>query len=297
MNIVTLCSIFKNESAIMKEWLTHYYNNGICDFLLCDDNSTDSSIEKINDFKNSHSDVSLDFIDISYNDKNKPAQRRFLDKLAQRCIAKEINTEWIIVIDLDEIVYNREGKTITNILKDAVDYNVILMPWLMYGPNGYINQPESVIKSFTKRIDYSIKGSGRIFARDNYNMFNICKKYAIRTKLVKELEIHNPKFINIFNIHKNPTKSEYLKFDVNMNGVFPYEIPNEITEYDISSNKYLLVINHYPYQSKDFWQTVKIARGKGATGHRQRTQPEWDEAEKKANRKLDTCLCDIKYTT
>ena len=24
---------------------------------------------------------------------------------------------------------------------------------------------------------------------------------------------------------------------------------------------------------------------------------EWDEAEKRANTKLDTCLCDIKYTT
>ena len=69
---------------------------------------------------------------------------------------------------------------------------------------------------------------------------------------------------------------------------------NEITEYDISSNKYLLVINHYPYQSKNFWQTVKIARGNDG---RQRTQPEWDEAEKKANKKLDTCLCDIKYTS
>ena len=26
MNIVTLCSILKNESAIMTEWLTHYYD-------------------------------------------------------------------------------------------------------------------------------------------------------------------------------------------------------------------------------------------------------------------------------
>ena len=219
MNIVTLCSILKNESAIMTEWLTHYYNNGICDFLLCDDNSTDNSIEKINDFKNSHSDVSVDFIDISYNDKNKPAQRRFLDKLAQRCIDNEINTEWILVIDLDEIVYNREGKTITNVLKNASNYNVILMPWLMYGPNGYIKQPESVIKSFTKRIDYSVKNSGRIFGRDNYNMFNICKKYAIRTKLVKELDIHNPKTINIKNIYKDNSKNETIKFDMNIKEV------------------------------------------------------------------------------
>lgn len=226
MSIVTLCSIFKNESAIMTEYLTHYYNNGICDFLLCNDNSTDNSIEKINNFKKTNSKVKIDFIDISYNDKNKPAQRRFLDKLAQRCIDNEINTEWILVIDLDEIVYNREGKTITNVLKNASNYNVILMPWLMYGPNGYIKQPESVIKSFTKRIDYSVKNSGRIFGRDNYIMFKICKKYAIRTKLVKKLDIHNPKAINIKNIYKDNSTNETIKFDMNINEVFPYEISN-----------------------------------------------------------------------
>ena len=94
----------------------------------------------------------------------------------------------------------------------------------MCSPNGYIKQPESVIKSFTKRIDYSVKNSGRIFGRDNYNMFNICKKYAIRTKLVKELDVHKPKTINIKNIYKDNSKNETIKFEVNMNGVFPCEI-------------------------------------------------------------------------
>lgn len=46
MNIV-LANQFKNESPRLIEWLTYYRDRGITDFVLCDDGSSDNSLDRI----------------------------------------------------------------------------------------------------------------------------------------------------------------------------------------------------------------------------------------------------------
>lgn len=44
---VVLANQFKNETLRLVEWLEYYRDRGIVDFILCDDNSADDSIDKI----------------------------------------------------------------------------------------------------------------------------------------------------------------------------------------------------------------------------------------------------------
>ena len=45
---IVLASQFKNEAVRAVEWLEYYRDRGISDFILCDDHSTDHSLERIN---------------------------------------------------------------------------------------------------------------------------------------------------------------------------------------------------------------------------------------------------------
>jgi len=62
-------------------------------------------------------------------------------------------SEWIILVDLDEFVYARNGfDKISDYLK-TVPKNIsrILLRWKIFGSNGHIEQPSSIIKGFTKQ--------------------------------------------------------------------------------------------------------------------------------------------------
>jgi len=62
-------------------------------------------------------------------------------------------SEWIIIVDLDEFVYSRDGfDKISDYLK-TVPENIsrILLRWKLFGFNGHVDQPPSIIKGFTKR--------------------------------------------------------------------------------------------------------------------------------------------------
>lgn len=48
---IVLANQFKNEGLRLVEWLEYYRDRGITDFVLCNDNSTDDSVEKIRSVK------------------------------------------------------------------------------------------------------------------------------------------------------------------------------------------------------------------------------------------------------
>lgn len=140
--VINLClvGIFKNESHIMKEWLDHYERQGVCQFFLIDNGSTDN-YEPI--VKN-RSNVKV------VKDSKRHAQTELYNKHFLQTVKSFF--DWVLVVDLDEFVYVRGWPNIPSYLK-SLDSNIrsIQLTWKMFGSNGHTNQPESAIHGFTKR--------------------------------------------------------------------------------------------------------------------------------------------------
>jgi hypothetical protein len=75
------------------------------------------------------------------------------------------DSEWLLVCDLNEFVYARNGfATITDYLRTIPnDVSCIALPWKLYGSSGFDKHPETgVVSNFTYRDDYEPKGDGKI---------------------------------------------------------------------------------------------------------------------------------------
>jgi len=138
---LSVYAIFKNESVALEEWLTHYINEGVDHFFLIDNGSTDNYEPILDKFPGR---ITL------YKDAEKHKQN---DHYNNYLFKHNTESEWIIIVDLDEFVYSRDGfDKISDYLK-TVPENIsrILLRWKLFGFNGHVDQPPSIIKGFTKR--------------------------------------------------------------------------------------------------------------------------------------------------
>jgi hypothetical protein len=222
---VAIIAIFKNEASILEEWIQHYLKEGIDTFLLIDNDSTDN-----------YMDILKKYIDngtvILNIDKERHKQAGHYNNYYLKTVKD--NYDWVLVVDLDEFVYSRNGfKTIRDYLKSLDDgISQIYIPWKIYGSNGLVKQPESVIKNFTRRKVY--RTTTRI---------NIDAKTIIRCNKLKELWLHSSKITG--GIEVSATN------DRNNRGL--------ISE-DILKRSYLH-LNHYQIQSWEWFKKVKMTRG------------------------------------
>jgi hypothetical protein len=174
--MVCIVSLFKNETAILKEWLDHYINEGVDTFYLTDNGSTDHYMPILDPYLKTGQVV------LNINPK-KYAQNKHLNfflKDAQK-------HDWVIVIDLDEFIYARRGyKTIKDYLNGVKpDVQKIHVPWKLYGSSGHAKQPKSVIQGFVHRRKYP-DDLNHMSAYDSI----ICKKTIVRGKNVVRLDLH-----------------------------------------------------------------------------------------------------------
>lgn len=154
---LSIGAVFKNEGFGIGEWIRHYIQMGVEHFYLINDESTDHWRECLKPY--------MDKITLFDNDipkqinghvnKNRQVQiyTRYLGSIRHE-------TEWLIIVDLDEYMYSPDGKQILDIVnKYAPFYSQIQVDWLMFGSNGYKQQPSSIRTAFTKRSDiiYSYK--------------------------------------------------------------------------------------------------------------------------------------------
>ena len=151
---ISVLSMFKNEGMIIKDWIEHYLREGIEHFYLIDNGSTDDYYEKIKIYD--------EYITLTKDPTRLPkgTQTYLFNKIYLQKIKSE--SEWIIFCDIDEYIYARNGN---NQLMDALNklplyVEKIWLPWKCFGSNGNKNQPNNIIKSFTKRKEGYTKNEG-----------------------------------------------------------------------------------------------------------------------------------------
>ena len=113
-NKLILIGIFKNESHILEEWIQHYLIMGVEKILLIDNGSTDR-----------YQDILQKYIDgqrvTLVVDDEKWAQEKLYNKYFLHLCA---SSEWVMIADLDEFVYARNGfSKITSYLDSIKDTN------------------------------------------------------------------------------------------------------------------------------------------------------------------------------
>ena len=252
-NSVGVIAMFKNESHILEEWIKHYINEGVCQFILINNGSTDNFRHILKPYMNTlKSKIYL------YDDNAKQQQGKLYNKYYYiTCNQKSFKKcAWYIVCDLDEFIYskNPKYKTIPEYLKKIPKkIGQIRIPWKMFGSNNYLKQPKSVIKEFTKRGNNGKK---------NY----ILGKCIFKSDALISIGIHNHKI-----------KDNYLSVNSNLK--------NESQWKDTPGNCFIsedylfwsqLVCNHYQYQSFEFWKNIKCTRGDAVHSINNRKIDRWN---------------------
>jgi hypothetical protein len=225
MYYLSILAIFKNESYILEEWLTHYINEGVEHFYLIDNGSTDNYQETISKFQDK---ITL-FID--------PKRFSQIEHYNNYVLPHKDNSVWIMVVDLDEFVYARTFNKITDYLIN-LDDNIgsVSIPWKMFGSSGFIEQPVSVIQNFTSICTKRLL----------LNNSNMCVKSIIRTKYLIQFDIHISSIINCDSILSDGS--------IYNNRPILYDANENIYNSDLN-------LNHYAIQSLNWFRDIKITRG------------------------------------
>jgi hypothetical protein len=227
---VAIVAIFKNEAHILEEWIQHYLKEGIDTFLLIDNDSNDNYMNILKKYIDSNKVV------LNIN-KQRHTQAAHYNNYYLKTVKD--NYDWVLVVDFDEFVYARNGfKTIKEYLK-SLNENIaqVYIPWKLYGSNGLIKQPESVIRNFIRRQVHNIKVKAET-------------KTIVRCNKLKELSLHSSKITD--GIEINATNNIYSNIYKNR--------ASDTTSEDILKRSYLH-LNHYRIQSWEWFKKVKMTRG------------------------------------
>jgi hypothetical protein len=281
-----LIAIFKNETQIIKEWVNHYLNQGVQKIFLIDNGSSDNYFSIIDPYIKNN-------IIYLVKDSTPQSQTELYNKYFLNLCKRYT---WAIICDLDEFIYAKNGfKKISGYLEYINKYKYIsqiFIPWKMFGSNGYNTldklQPESVIKTFTKRFDYSKnKIVNGITFKENNDIFTYTK-CIVKTKYLLKLNIHSHIMISNFN--------NYYNF------ITPFKINNihksksfcKVNE-NILNNSFLN-LNHYAIQSLDYFTRVKMTRNDAVHRKNVRNKEYFNRYDNNCNDKDDNELSEISNT-
>ena len=227
--LLGILAIFRNEARIMHEWVAHHHLEGVSQFVLINDNSTDNG---------PHIARSLNCTVID-NVRHWLWPMNICQTSAYRKFQHLLQTQWMMIIDLDEFVYARAPyRRIVDYLA-ALDSDVgaVVLPWKIFGSAGE-RHPRSVIEGCPWRGSTTASG------------FPSNVKTVVRQSSLQKIQ--GP---HICKVHG-------LTID---SGGRIYEHPPFYFQ-PVPNMSHALHINHYPLQSWEFYSAVKMTRGE-ATGH------------------------------
>jgi hypothetical protein len=219
-------TIAKDEEHIINEWILHNIFIGFEHIFIYDDNSKIPILETIqvlpeyikekvtifrledeDDFYNIDVFKTSEYYDESvYNNFTTIKQLYFQNYFLNNF--KDVS-ELCFFCDIDEFIYLKNNDNILSFLDVYNEYDIIYIPWLVYGSSFYIEQPEgSIMKNFRYHdFKYFVLGK------------SICRMKNI-DKIICTHEISNDKKI--------------YKFDHNTK---LHELPIHINHYQINSVK------------------------------------------------------------
>lgn len=266
-NLVVVCA-FKNESMILESWLKHYIDEGVDHFYMLDNGSQD-------DYMGIIQRIPGDMITL-VRDSSPPMmglQDKLMNKYFNSLIVADAN--WVMVVDVDEYVYPTDPNSCIKDVLAGLSSHIsrVWMPWKVFGSNGHAKQPQAgVVQGFTKRapvhinLDKHALGYGKTI-----------------TRVTGGLHLLTHSSYNTG--HSNA---------VHFSDGSPVNLGDHMAHMLITDNiiqTHQLHLNHYMFQSREYYETVKCSRGGGQSGHvKKYTMEYFDTHEPHANPIEDTAL-------
>ena len=218
MYYLSVGACFKNEAHCIVEWLEHYLLHGVEHFYLVNDGSTDNTVEKL------HPYIEKGIITL-FTESNHPYYQGRQRNLYNKHILPRINnkeTTWCIMLDLDEFLWSEKEVDLRRIFAQLHHLGQVQFTVTLFGSNGHVQQPESLIEAFTKRSKDLITPNPK------------CLKYAVHSRFkFSSLNVHHADFW---------TKEE------------------ETNHFQHIKEPWFR-LNHYSCQSREFWDLTKCKRG------------------------------------
>lgn len=283
---LVLVTYFKNEALNIREFIRHYINEGVEHFYMIDNGSTDNYLEIINH------NTPRGLITIVRDDHNhtlpEGLQNNLLRKYFTSLLINEAN--WVIIVDLDEFIYSTDMTSTISDTLNKFDYNVkrIFLLWKLFGGNNVIKHPvnDLLVKTFNARAEFHIAPSVINLGAGLYGHGKMIVR--VSNKLLLET-------------HASLTDDNHVYLPIyNSQPIFSYEINNnghrQISENtsDLFREEFLhhhvLQLNHYSYQSREYYEKYKTIRGGGQSGHTSKYTIEFYD--KHANSKHNNLIFD-----
>jgi hypothetical protein len=137
-------AIFKNESHGMKEWLDHYLYHGADHFYLVNDNSSDDFLPILQPYLDKQQVTLFDGQFPYYLGRQRDMYNAFI-------LPHLKETKWLLMVDMDEYVWSPKCVNLLDLLNLCTRLGQIQIFDMLFGSNGHIEQPQSIVASFTKR--------------------------------------------------------------------------------------------------------------------------------------------------
>ncbi len=159
---IALAVLVKNEAASISEWLRFHRAAGVEKFILYDDGSTDATVAT------AYEAVGMDALTVI------PWAQRIQDASLQRAIHNQglafahaignfrQDFRWMGFIDIDEFLFPTKADSLPEVLDGLMHVDNILLPWQMFGRQGFVETPDQVLPNYVQRyrdpFDVKVKG-------------------------------------------------------------------------------------------------------------------------------------------
>jgi hypothetical protein len=148
---LSVCAIFKNEAAYIKEWLEYNMLIGVEHFYLYNNGSTDDSLIVLDPYIKAGIVTLIDWPD--RNDPSIPEDAPYkwvvytqLPAYDHACRVSAIaETKWLALIDVDEYILPMQTQTFTEILAKCDAFPGVALIWHTYGTSGVAQIPEKTL--------------------------------------------------------------------------------------------------------------------------------------------------------
>jgi len=242
---------FRNEGLNLYEWMSHGYCQGVREFLMLDDSSTDNSLDEIERFRQDHaSDRTLTVTVVARSEEPELAGAHHTQTDNYNTLIKRMRSDWVAVWDIDEFIFARgRSKTITAFLATVPrDIGSIYVHCKLFGCNNLSAHPPSLIHGNTWR------------------QRTLVGKTLHRRSMIVKVGVHKAEW-DILGRVVNADLSPFC-LDVLRLGSCPRVPPVPPLQ------NMRLMCNHYQLQSREFWQKNKVVPG---TLNLQWGVPTWDD--------------------
>jgi hypothetical protein len=238
---LSVCVCIKNEAKYIEDFIKHYIGQGVDHFYIINNNSNDN-IEEVIENSIYKLNVTLLTDNRDFNVYHEDTMKYLIRDNLYNLIIQE--TEWAIIVDIDEFMYGKNGYNIKSYLS-TIDENIgcIYVIWNIFNP--YKDENNNLISEFSiknnvKRVNHDLMCKLPNSIRDLSDF----GKSVFRTRMVTHnsgLWIH---LVKIFNNGKTINN-----YGVEKEGWFDNK--NKVEYSEANYNNVNITLNHYAIRNLD----------------------------------------------